>query len=319
MTTVAPKTAYLGWLSRVLASAKKVAPERTERADLVLGYATGYDAAVIAPFVRSLRSWFDGTIALVVDRRDDVLALLEEHDVVAIHPEPAAGWEPHAVVARFSAYADLIERWPDADSVFVTDVRDVVFQGDPFAPRPAQMEVFNEWDGGDLGAHAFNTKHLTAVFGEDIAASLADKACLCVGTIIGPRDDVLRLCRTMLMLAAIPRSEIGGAFGADQAVFNMAIHYGLVRASVQPNYRRVATIGMTPGDMLHFHEGRVVNPTGGFSPIVHQHDRHPHLADPIHTLWGKGLRYCGRTKSKTAADRGLRLQRSLMRRLPELR
>ena len=31
--------------------------------DLVLGYATGYDAAMMAPFVRSLRAVFDGPAA----------------------------------------------------------------------------------------------------------------------------------------------------------------------------------------------------------------------------------------------------------------
>jgi hypothetical protein len=74
MNSSSPKSAYLGWLSRAMtgtSGAKRVldAPD-----DLVLGYATGYDAAMIAPFVRSLRAVFDGPVALVVDDRPDVLA-----------------------------------------------------------------------------------------------------------------------------------------------------------------------------------------------------------------------------------------------------
>lgn len=320
MKTATPISPYLGWLSLALMQPRKEAkPSAVGPADLVLGYATGYDAAVIAPFVRSLRAVFDGPAALVVDRRDDVLALLAEHGIEAVHPEVLPGWEPHAVVARFAAYVRLMERWPDAVDVLLTDVRDVVFQGDPFEPAPRRLEVFNEWEDGVLGDHAFNMKHLSAVAGEEMTAALADRPCLCVGTVIGPRDEVARLCRIMLMLAAVPRSEIGGAFGADQASFNLAIHLDLVRASIQPNYGRVATIGMTPGESLRAVDGYVLNPDGGVSPILHQHDRHPALAEAVHARWGGGDQYHGREKSRSIADRSLRLRRSLMRRLPELR
>lgn len=320
MKTVAPKSAYLGWLSLALTQPDKRGQRRAiGPTDLVLGYATGYDAAVIGPFVRSLRAVFDGPVALVVDRRDDVAALLAEHGVEAVHPDALPGWEPHAVVARFAAYVRLMERWPDAVDVLLTDVRDVVFQGDPFEPAPCRLEVFNEWDDGVLGGHAFNMKHLSAVAGEEMSAALADRPCLCVGTVIGPRDEVIRLCRIMLMLAAVPRSEIGGAFGADQAAFNLAIHMDLVRASIQANYGRVATIGMTPGERLRAEDGCVMNPDGGVSPILHQHDRHPVLAEAVHARWGHGAPYHGRKKSRSIADRSLRLRRSLMRRLPELR
>lgn len=319
MKTPTPKSAYLGWLSRALA--RRTHPPLVMDApdDLVLGYATGYDAAMIAPFVRSLRAVFDGPVTLVVDNRPDVLELLAEHDVEAVHPEGSQGWEPHAVMSRFAAYARLIERHPHAVDVLLTDVRDVVFQAEPFGPPPRRLEVFVENESGRLGDHAFNMKHMTALVGEEMTATLVDKPCICVGTVMGPRDDVARFCRMILMLAAIPRSEIGGAFGADQAACNLAVHMDLVRAEVRPNFGRVATLGMTPGDRLGFAKGKVVNPDGGFSPIVHQHDRHPHLAGPLHDLWGRDLRKCDRVQPRTVSDRGRKLRQSLLRRLPELR
>ena len=79
--------------------------------------------------------------------------------------------------------------------------------------------------------------------------------------------EVARLSRLVLSLAATPRSEIGGAFGADQAAFNMAIHQGLTAAILRPNYGRVATLGLTPGEALGFRDGQVVNPDGTISPI----------------------------------------------------
>jgi hypothetical protein len=319
MKTPPPRSAYLGWLAGALASDGRGARVLDAPDDLVLGYATGYDAAQIAPFVRSLRGVFDGPVALVVDPRPDVLALLDQHGVDAVHPEPAAGWEPHAVMARFAHYSRLLERYPNAVDVLLTDVRDVIFQSEPFGPPPRRLEVFVEFEGGRLGEHAFNMKYLSALVGEDLAMTLADKPCICVGTVMGPRDEIARFCRTVLMLAAIPRSEIGGAFGADQAACNLAVHMGLVKAEVKPNFGRVATLGMSPGESLVFRDGRVFNPDGGFSPIVHQHDRHPHLDAAVYAHWGQGMRHCERVQPKTAADRGRKIAQSLIRRLPELR
>ena len=56
------RSAYLNWLGGQLETyeaRRSPAPGRFGP-DLVIGYATGYGAAELAPFVRSLRTWFDG-------------------------------------------------------------------------------------------------------------------------------------------------------------------------------------------------------------------------------------------------------------------
>ena len=66
---------YLHWLSQALGSARVEAVSGSGTVDVVAGYATGYDAHHIAPFVRSLRSVFDLGQGLV---RGDIA-------VVAVH------------------------------------------------------------------------------------------------------------------------------------------------------------------------------------------------------------------------------------------
>lgn len=316
MGGAAAKSAYLGWLSAALATVGE--PSSAEGSiDAVLGYATGYDSHDIAPFVRSLRAVFDGEIALVVDDREDVRALFNQHDVRMLTEDTIDGWEPHAVMARFAAFDRYLTDRPDVRSVLITDVRDVLFQKAPFAPHPTGLEVFVE--GDRLGDHAFNMKYLRALVGETMAAALATAPAICVGTVMGPRAEVVRFCRLVLMLAAIPRSEFGGAFGADQAACNIAVHMGLLQAEVRDNYGRVATIGLTPGDTLSVRDGEVVNPDGSVSAIVHQHDRHPRLAEAMHERWGQGLEVRERVRPKGAAQRWRKLRDSLMRRLPEAR
>ena len=310
----AVRSDYLDWLAHALEVGRRFEP--LPDGDVVVGYATGYDAADIAPFVLSLRAVFDGPVALVVDAEPALRAFLAQNDVTAVDAPVWRGWAPHPVMQRFVTFAGLLGDRPGA--ALACDVRDVIFQAAPFAPAPEGLEAFVEAEA-PLADHAFNMKYLRALFGQGIAASLADKACLCVGTILGPRAEVSRLSRLILSLAATPRSEFGGAFGADQAGFNMAIHQGLVGASIRPNYGRVATLGLTPGEGLTFADGKVINPDGSLSPIVHQHDRHPHLDAPVHALWGGGLEHRKRVRPKSAGQKLEKLKASLRRRTPELR
>lgn len=316
MGSPAASSAYLGWLAAAVAT-RGESGEAAGSVDAVLGYATGYDAHDIAPFVRSLRSVFDGEVALVVDDRPDIRTLFEQHDVRLLTPAPVEGWEPHPVMARFAAFDRHLAGRSDIRGVLITDVRDVLFQKAPFAPQPTGLEVFVE--GDRLGDHAFNMKYLRALIGEEMAKALAPSPSVCVGTVMGPRAEIVRFCRMVLMLAAVPRSEFGGAFGADQAACNIAVHMGLLQAEVSENYGRVATIGLTPGDQLGLKDGQVVNPDGSVSAIVHQHDRHPHLAAAMHERWGQGLEVRERVRPKGAAERWRKLRESVKRRLPELR
>lgn len=318
MAAAAAKSAYLGWLAAVLTKGRM--ESRTSPAasnDLVLGYATGYDSSDIAPFVRSLRAVFDGDVALVVDDRPDVAALLQDYGVQALKAPAADGWSPHPVMARFAAYERHLVEHPGDRNVLLTDVRDVVFQGAPFLPAPTGLEVFLE--DGALGDHAFNMKHLRAVAGEAIARGLADSPAICVGTVMGPQEEVIRLCRMVLMLAAIPRSGSGGAFGADQAACNLAIHLGLIPARICENHGRVATVGLTPPQRLSVKDGRILNPDGSVSAILHQHDRHPHLVAAVRGLWGQGLQARERIRPRNVAARARQLWASTIRRVPELR
>lgn len=321
MASPAAKSAYLAWVAAAIAGERGASPTfAAVEQDLILGYATGYEAADVAIFVRSLRSVYAGPVVLVTDQQPELLAFLAEHGVDSVPPAIvcAGAWRPHPVMQRFAAFDVLMSERPWARHVLLTDVRDVLFQAPPFDPPPQQSEYFVEYDGG-LKGHAFNMKYLRGVGGEDVARALADKPCVCVGTVMGPRESMIRFCRTLLMLAAIPRSEIGGAFGADQAACNIALHLGLIEGQATPNYGRIATIGMTPGDSLSLKDGKVANPDGGVSAIVHQYDRHPALMAAMYERWGQGFEVRERRRGKSLSDRSRKLKDSLTRRLPELR
>lgn len=102
----------------------------------VLGDARACGIAEIAPFVRSLRSVFEGRVILLVDRRPTLQAWLATHGVqTVIASSDRIRRRSHRVTARFAAFAEILHDRSDISAAVVaTRVRDVVFQSDPFEP-----------------------------------------------------------------------------------------------------------------------------------------------------------------------------------------
>lgn len=312
-------TPYLQWLADNLApTTDRGAALSMRTCDTVLGYAAGYDMDAVAPFVRSLRSVFSGRIILIVGHDATLRAYLSTHGIeVETAPQWKWRWRPHPVVERFSAFADVLDHRADIRNVIMTDVRDVVFQSDPFSGMEDELQFFLEADGRSLGEHPFNLKHLRRLVGDRLARELSDKACVCVGVVAGPAAAVRRFCRILLLLCAIPRSRAGGAFGADQAACNLIAHLDLAGGRIRANYGRVATIGLTPARQLSLVDGRIRNPDGTQSPIVHQYDRIGFLADHVQSRWG--LRGDARRLRQRVRSGTQHVFASVLRRLPEWR
>lgn len=309
---------YLGWLSRSLRSPAAAASAANPAETAVLGYAAGYGVSEIAPFVRSLRSVFSGRIILVVDRKPALLAWLATYGVEpVIAAERMLHWAPHPVVARFAVWAQILQGRPEIRHVVTSDVRDVVFQGDPFADPDPGLQFFIEAEDRSLAEHAFNRKHLRRLVGDRLAEDIGQLPCVCVGVVAGPAASILRFCRTVLFLCAIPRSQVGGAFGTDQAACNVIAHLNLVGGDIRPNYTRVATIGLTAPENLRLEDGVIVNPDGGVSPIVHQYDRIPRLLTHVQARWGQPASL--RSPTRSPWRRVAKLRDSVLRCLPELR
>ena len=317
------RSAYLNWLGGQLGTseARRSHAPGDFGPDLVIGYATGYGAAELAPFVRSLRAWFDGRVALYVDPwRPGVGGLLDLHRIDRLEPEAEPrSWKPHVTVQRFGAYLSGLRCYPDARHVLMSDVRDVVFQGPPLAPPVAELEFFPEHGGDRLAGDTKNLRWLKRLFSEKIARQLGDRPCLCAGTIIGHRAQIERLCRILLFLSAIPRSGVGGAFGADQAAFNLAAYLGLCEGAVQPNFGRVATVQRTPEGDISWDGEKVLGPDGSVSAILHKYDRHPRIAAALRERWAPDFPCQARSRGIDLHRFARHTAEGVAKRLPEFR
>lgn len=302
--------AYVDWLDRNLPGL----PARVQGSyceDAVLGYAVGCDLAEIAPFIRSLRQVFPGQIILVVDRKPTLMAWLSTHGVeTVVAADRLLHWKPHPAVTRFAIHAQVLQERPEIRNVLIADVRDTIFQSDPFAAAPDRFEFFREPDDGSHPS--VHLGPLRAIVGDPLAQDLSELPRVTTGVVAGPRTAALRFCRTMLLLSVGVRA--GGSI--DQAACNVVAHLGLVSGEIRPNFDRVAMAASCGTAGLKLAGGTLINPDGGVSPILHRYSRIPGVAVHALTTWGIPA---PRRRPETVFGRGIQTFGAVLRGRQELR
>jgi hypothetical protein len=185
----------------------------------------------------------------------------------------------YIATARYPFYYDYLSR-NRCTGVFLTDISDVVFQGNVFAGMEAgKLIAFQEDPGVKLGEQYHNSLWIREGFGDEILSKMADEIIYCSGTILGDRPVCLKFLGdfiTELLSGDYPVDIVG----FDQGVYNYMISY-LKRNyfEKEKNGRRVYTMGTVPAAAFEIDEKEALVSTGRQRPpVLHQYNRHPHLA-----------------------------------------
>lgn len=171
-------------------------------------------------------------------------------------------------------YRAILMLDPRPEVVMVTDLRDVVFQRDPFADPVGELELYLE--DVRIGDDYFNTRWLRQLYGGRALEGLLGQMVSCSGTVLGTSNGVLAYLTEM----TVELSRFRRAMGAhDQAAHNRLLHDGLLPAArVIPNGTgRVLTLGARSAFRFDEH-GMLLNDDGTVPAVLHQWDRHPSLA-----------------------------------------
>jgi len=284
--------------------------------NLVLGTVRGYDFDQLRPFVVSLnRVKRDTDLVLLWNRVDRAtLATLREHGVELIpfsYRGSGAGnswrrlWPIVAPLARlldgsamarrmvrhilplpmarFFEYRDFFAAHAtDYRNALITDVRDVLFQDDPFSRFDGELTVFEEDANVPLADdRAYNARWVTELFGPAGLVAVGRFPVLCSGTIMGSAASLAEyLAAFERLLLRARRIE---SAGADQGLHNV-----LCRTMMQPAPRVSKNVGgriltMQPGliegvDFCLSSDCVVRDPAGETIAVLHQYDRHPAIA-----------------------------------------
>lgn len=244
--------------------------------NLILGTAFGYSPTQIEVFVKSLRKYSNSNVMLVVDLLSEELnEFFTEYNISAyVHPIDLTNIRAAEIFnIRHRCYRDILEHnFLDVERVFISDVRDVLFQSDPFAhTTDTDLEFFLE--PKQIKDCEFNSKKIKKLYGDRFLSEIGDNLISCAGTTIGLRAGILKYLDEMLLELSRLRIQ-NNAFADDQAVHNYLIYNNYFS-----NHKKYNT-GAGPVSTLHhlregiFNEqGEVINIDGTVVPIVHQWDR----------------------------------------------
>jgi len=241
--------------------------------DLVAGYARGYHARKVRPFLKSLRmTGYEGRILWFADRG---AAEEGERWGAMVRPPPRPVTKVHH--DRFFHLAAAVKEIA-CEGVLVADTRDVVFQKDPSQALPSEgFHAFEEDLSMRVGSCPWNSKWIREAFGEAVLEAMADLPISCVGASCGDHRSM------SLYLDQI-------AAGIRVHSQDTAHHNSIVRRRANEVFQgsslrvwgneegEVYTVGYVPRETVKIVHGKIVNKAGRVPAVVHQWDRHENLS-----------------------------------------
>jgi hypothetical protein len=167
------------------------------------------------------------------------------------------------------------------ERVLLTDVRDVLFQTNPFAQLPnGGLAVSIETPSYTVATESHNAAWLARAYGTSMLAKIGANRVSCVGVRCGDATAIkayLRLFEQELLSMSPAAAGIGGA---DTAIHNKLLwthRLGCVHL-LEPLASAVTTCnGIDEAEVRLSPEGRVLNLDGSEASVLHQYDRLPGL------------------------------------------
>lgn len=179
--------------------------------------------------------------------------------------------------ARYCFYYDyLLANKDKYKYVLVTDVRDVLFQSDPFL-HLENNSLLNFYEEDNLIVNSFYICYwIKHAFGAKKLEPLKDKMGICSGTTIGSVDRMLDYLEKMIATQARITGGLTALGGFDQGIHNYLI-YNNYFPGAQIKVNGTAEVhqlgGSTP--TLFNGNGELVTGENKVVPVVHQFDRVP--------------------------------------------
>jgi len=242
---------------------------------LILGAACGYTTKELEPFVKSLRRYYQGDAVLVVfPLSDSDRTFFEQYNIITYELDQPIPNPKDIQTYRYYFYNECMENFPTADHVLIIDVRDVMFQDDPFKyPLTHQLEFYQEpCLYKNCPANAPWMHGMYSQSGYDL---VKDEYILCGGSTIGTFQGMSLYINAMIK--EIERIQATGRHihsGEDQPIHNF-----LVYNQTFPDWITHPNAEHAIATLHHQHQftfnraGQLLNSRNEPIPIVHQWDR----------------------------------------------
>jgi hypothetical protein len=289
-----------------------------QRKNLILGTIMHYKFHIIRPFFSTLSSTgYTGDVALfhssvglrAVSQLRKRGVILVPFGITPPYLEPVLAkhlvrWadEKRLITLNLScfrfllAYCYLKEFAEKYQYVMLSDIRDVIFQKDPFNFSIGKnLCCFLEREGVSLGQQPHNAEWMEVAFDKPTLERLSGNPIVCSGITIGPTNLIIDYLEKMIELfmrapgkaweVAQPVAGTQKSLAIDQAVHNYLMSSGLLTEfTLYPNDDGpVFTVGIEDSISLN-NSGLIINNRGVVPNVVHQYDRHWNVAKRYYSV-----------------------------------
>ncbi len=258
--------------------------------NLVMGSASGFDWHTLEPFVKSfVRYVKTAELVLFVKNISDFT-----YDRIKRCGRERIKFEPFEHtnfigIERFKNFKRYLDTHGDEyKQIFITDTRDVIFQGDifehfknysKFLGYATEADDINGSKTGNRG----NYDWIANCFGKNEAEKLAEKKIICAGSaLIGtPREVNIFLEK---LLADDKSME---KFAFDQAAFNYLIYNNFVQVEnlieIDVEHGEIFTMALI--DKFPICGELILRPDCGVPSVVHQYDRYKESLNLVNGIY----------------------------------
>jgi len=179
-------------------------------------------------------------------------------------------------------FLTMREVLPNYDRVLLSDLRDVVFQANPFDLIKGEGIMYGLEDSTvTIGSHWGNSLWVEKVGGPAVRDALAPHRVSCVGVVLASGAVMAEYLDHLIEALTQPGFNLAHFHGADTGAHNI-----VVRRYSLPNQQFA---DFTTGGILNMHglqpecirwnlDGLLSDAQGRTIPIIHQYDRHPEVA-----------------------------------------
>ncbi len=260
---------------------------------LVLGLAAGYHYGDVSPFLISLeRAGYRGELVLFVSKTTRDLDRINKHNVTVVPLSRPVGLEeiPYNALRYFLYLNYLKSSGSRFKQILLTDVRDVIFQRNPF-DYPWANGVKSALEAGHMtiGECPHNSHWTREHLGQKAWRAISHHRISCSGTTLADHDSMMAYLEDMT--AGLTPFKPGKRMaGYDQAVHNLLVHTGRLQdVTLHDNAGPILTLGYVRRKPEKDPDGFVLNMAGKPAHMVHQYDRKPELHKALQK------RYCKQT------------------------
>ena len=252
--------------------------------NLIMGLFTRMTFDQVERFLGSLgRTTFHGDVCMFVAATSpDTVSALLAHGVMVERADRLPTPSMNDQASRYFAYLDFLARHCEHyDNVMISDLRDVIFQSDPFE-RPLPADIVFAQERRRIGEEIINRNWIADAYGDAVADNLRDFPVSCSGTTFGTAAGILRYLVAMTTaLANLTGRDVLQIRGIDQGIHNYVIRmHPLCRAWVDTTDSIVATMQFVPGTSIQTTpDGILVD--GWLTPVLHQWDRNKITLDYV--------------------------------------